>query len=72
MVPMAIDHEIVLGLRHGMSKALQEGLKITGPKWYNRCKSLLEEHISVVSARQEAQEKMKRLRAAHEQLRQLM
>ena len=72
MVPMAIDHEIVLGLRLGVDKALREGLQITGPEGYNRCKNMLEEQISVVSERQEAQEKLKRLRAAREQLRQLM
>lgn len=69
---MAIDHEIILGVQHGIDRALQEGLQITGPDGYNRCKSMLEEQISVVTARQEVQEKMKRLRAAREQLRRLM
>lgn len=72
IVPIAIDHEIVLGLQNGIDRALQEGLQITGPEGYNRCKSMLEEQISVVTARQEIQEKMQRLQAAREELRQLM
>ncbi|KAF8553727.1 hypothetical protein OG21DRAFT_1441498 [Imleria badia] len=72
MVPMAIDHEIVLGVQQGIDKALQEGLQITGPDGYNRCKGMLEERISIVTTRQEIQEKMQRLQAARQELRRLM
>jgi len=72
MVPMAIDHEIVLGVQQGMDKALQEGLQITGPEGYNRCKGMLEEGISIVTTRQETLEKMQRLQAARQELRRLM
>ena len=72
MVPMAIDHEIVLGVQQGMDKALQEGLQITGPEGYNRCKSMLEERINIVTTRQETLEKMQRLQAARQELRRLM
>lgn len=69
---MAIDHEIVLGLQQGIDKALQQGLQITGPDGYNRCKGMLEERISVVTIRQEILEKVQRLRAARQELRRLM
>lgn len=72
MVPMAIDHEIVLGVQQGINKALQEGLQITGPDGYNRCKGMLEERISIVTIRQETLEKMQRLQAARQELRRLM
>lgn len=69
---MAIDHEIVLGLQQGIDKALQQGLQITGPDGYNRCKGMLEERISVVTIRQEILEKVQRLQAARQELRRLM
>ncbi|KAG9308178.1 P-loop containing nucleoside triphosphate hydrolase protein [Chiua virens] len=72
MVPMAIDHEMVLGIQKGIDKAIQEGLEITGPNGYERCKGMLEERIGVVTARQEILEKMKRLRAARQELKRLM
>lgn len=72
MVPMAIDHEIVLGVQQGIFKALQEGLQITGPDGYNRCKGMLDERIHIVSARREIQEKLQRLHTARQELRRLM
>ena len=72
MVPMAIDHEIVLGIQHGIDNALRQGLQVTGLDGPDRCRRMLEQNISVVTERQEVQEKMKRLRAARAQLRQLM
>ncbi|KAG6374237.1 hypothetical protein JVT61DRAFT_4246 [Boletus reticuloceps] len=53
MVPMTIDHEIVLGMQKGIYRALQEGLQVTGPEGQDCCKSMLEECISVVTTRQE-------------------
>ncbi|KAF8434364.1 P-loop containing nucleoside triphosphate hydrolase protein [Boletus edulis BED1] len=72
MVPMTIDHEIVLGIQKGIYRALQEGLQITGPEGQDRCKSMLEERIGVVTLRQETQDKMQRLQAARQELRRLM
>ena len=72
MVPMAIDHEIVLGLQEGIYKALQEGLQITGPDGYARCKNMLEERIGIMTIRRETREKMERLQAARQELRRLM
>jgi hypothetical protein len=72
MVPMAIDHEIVLGVQQGIDKALQEGLQITGPDGYNRCKGMLEERISIVTVRRETLEKMQRLQDARRELKRLM
>ncbi|KAG8220547.1 hypothetical protein J3R82DRAFT_3266 [Butyriboletus roseoflavus] len=72
MIPMAIDHEIILGVQRGVDKALQEGLRITGPDGYSRCKNMLEERVYVVSARREIQEKIQRLLAARQELKRLM
>ena len=69
---MAIDNEIVMGLQKGIDQALQEGLQITGPDGYTRCKSMVEELSTIASARQELQKKMKRLHAARQELRRLM
>lgn len=72
MIPMAIDHEVILGVQRGIDKALQDGLQITGPDGYNRCKNMLEERVHIVSSRREIQEKMQRLQAARQELRRLM
>ncbi|KIJ08216.1 hypothetical protein PAXINDRAFT_89188 [Paxillus involutus ATCC 200175] len=72
MVPIAIDYEIVLGLEKNMDKALQDGLQITGPEGYSRCRNMLQEFSSVASRRQDVQKKMERLQAARQELKQLM
>ncbi|KAI9456485.1 P-loop containing nucleoside triphosphate hydrolase protein [Boletus coccyginus] len=72
MVPMAIDHELVRGVKEGIDRALQEGLQITGPDAYNRCKGMLEERISIVTIRRDIEEKRQRLLAARQELRRLM
>jgi len=72
MVPMAIDHEIILGLQRGIDDALREGLQITGPDGYSRCKNIVEEFSTIASTRQELQKKMERLQAARQELRKLM
>ncbi|KAF9222274.1 hypothetical protein BS17DRAFT_735704, partial [Gyrodon lividus] len=72
MVPIAIDYEIVLGLERGIDKALQDGLQITGPEGYSRCKTMLQELTSVASLRQDVQKKMERLQAARQELKKLM
>ncbi|KIJ13510.1 hypothetical protein PAXINDRAFT_80937 [Paxillus involutus ATCC 200175] len=72
MVPIAVDYEIVLGLEKNMDKALQDGLQITGPEGYSRCRNMLQEFSSVASRRQDVQKKMERLQAARQELKQLM
>ncbi|KAF8839962.1 hypothetical protein BDN67DRAFT_1011889, partial [Paxillus ammoniavirescens] len=72
MVPIAVDHEIVLGLEKNMDKALQDGLQITGPEGYSRCQNMLQEFSSVASRRQDVQKKMERLQAARQELKTLM
>ncbi|KAF9222329.1 hypothetical protein BS17DRAFT_881158 [Gyrodon lividus] len=72
MVPIAIDYEIVLGLEKDIDKALQDGLQITGPEGYTRCKTMLQELTSVASRRQDVQKKMERLQAARQELKRLM
>ena len=69
---MAIDTEIVLGLQRGIDEALREGLRITGPDGYVRCKNMVEEFSNIASARQEVQKKMERLQVARQELRRLM
>ncbi|KAH7883426.1 P-loop containing nucleoside triphosphate hydrolase protein [Phlebopus sp. FC_14] len=71
LIPMAIDYEIVLGLRNGMQKALQDGLGITGPEGYTRCKSMLQEFANITSKREEVKKKMERLQAARQELKRL-
>lgn len=72
MVPMAIDNGIVLGLQEGIDEALQEGLHITEPDGYSRCRSMVEEFSRISAARQDLQKKMERLQAARQELRRLM
>ncbi|KIK82818.1 hypothetical protein PAXRUDRAFT_832134 [Paxillus rubicundulus Ve08.2h10] len=72
MVPIAVDYEIVLGLEQNINKALQNGLQITGPEGYSRCRNMLQEFSSVASRRQDVQKKMERLQAARQELKQLM
>ncbi|KIJ13505.1 hypothetical protein PAXINDRAFT_81017 [Paxillus involutus ATCC 200175] len=72
MVPIAVDHEIVLGLEQNIDKALQEGLQITGPDGYKRCQNMLQELTSVASRRQDVQKKLERLQAARQELKRLM
>ncbi|KAF8839963.1 hypothetical protein BDN67DRAFT_952527 [Paxillus ammoniavirescens] len=72
MVPIAVDYEIVLGLEKDIDKALQDGLQITGPDGYSRCRNMLQEFSSVASRRQDVQKKMERLQAARQELKRLM
>ncbi|KAF9234007.1 P-loop containing nucleoside triphosphate hydrolase protein [Melanogaster broomeanus] len=72
MVPMAIDYEIVRGLEKDIGKSVQEGLQITGPEGYDRCKALLQELSSVASQRHDLQRKLERLKAGVQELKKLM
>ncbi|EIW80172.1 hypothetical protein CONPUDRAFT_57692 [Coniophora puteana RWD-64-598 SS2] len=69
MVPMAIDHEIVLGLEKGMEQALREGLMITSANAKEFCESLIEEPAIVRNRRADLQKKLERLHAASRELR---
>ncbi|KAG2338315.1 hypothetical protein BDR05DRAFT_893920 [Suillus weaverae] len=71
MVPLAIDYEIVRGLHKGIEQALLDGLSLTGPDAYERCKLMVQEPSSVASKRTELQKKLDRLHAASSELRKL-
>ncbi|KZT04838.1 uncharacterized protein LAESUDRAFT_760851 [Laetiporus sulphureus 93-53] len=69
-VPMAIDHELVLGLdRDGrLESILLKELGITGPEGTRRCKEYLQEPHSVVMRRQELRKRWERLNSANKEL----
>lgn len=69
-VPMAIDHELVLGLERGrgLEKALLQGLGITGADGFQRCKDFLEEPPQLVARREELQKRWERLDTAKKEL----
>jgi len=71
MVPMAIDHEIVLGLNKGLEKALRDGLEITGPNAREACEALIEEASTISLRREELQKRLDRLKLASQELRTL-
>ncbi|KAF9807180.1 hypothetical protein IEO21_08339 [Rhodonia placenta] len=69
-VPMAIDHELVLGLsRDGsLENVLLKGLGITGAEGQRRCQEFLQEPRDVVKRRQELQKRWERLETARKEL----
>lgn len=71
MVPMAIDHEIVHELGHGLNQALHEGLQLMGSDAYEQCSAMLQESTRISMRRQEVVKKLERLRDARTELRKL-
>lgn len=69
-VPMALDHELVLGLDNdrGLENALLTGLGVTGVDGPRRCKDFLQEPPTVVATRERLQERVRRLEAAKKEL----
>ncbi|KAH9833436.1 P-loop containing nucleoside triphosphate hydrolase protein [Rhodofomes roseus] len=69
-VPMAVDHELVLGLDKdgALESVLLKGLGITGPDGQRRCKDFLQEPPNVVTRRQELQKRWERLDTAKKEL----
>lgn len=69
-VPMAIDHELVLGLDKGgaLESVLLKGLGVTGPDGQRRCREFLQEPPNVVTRRQELQKRWERLDTAKKEL----
>ncbi|KAG6333571.1 hypothetical protein ID866_5520 [Astraeus odoratus] len=68
MVPMAIDHEMVLGLERGLDGTLRNGLRLSGEDAQERCAALLQEPAAVASRRHEVMKKLERLREARKEL----
>ena len=69
-VPMAIDHELVLGLdsERGLENALLTGLGVTGPEGHRRCKEYLQEPPQTVQQRERLMDKLRRLETAKKEL----
>ena len=69
-VPMAIDHELVLGLDKdgALESVLLKGLGITGPDGQRRCREFLQEPPNIVTRRQELQKRWERLDTAKKEL----
>jgi len=72
MVPLAIDHEMILGLEKGMESAMRDGLNLTGPDAKSRCQMMVQEPSIVASRRTDLQKKLDRLHAASLELRKLL
>jgi hypothetical protein len=67
-VPLAIDHEFVLGIERDIELALYRGLKISGPDGIKICKDLLQEPPNISARREELQKKLDRLNTARMEL----
>ncbi|EGO00516.1 hypothetical protein SERLA73DRAFT_71538 [Serpula lacrymans var. lacrymans S7.3] len=71
IIPMAVDHDLVLGLEKGIQKAIIEDLQLTGPDAQERCRLLLQEQSSIRVRREELERKRERLNTAKEEIRHL-
>ena len=67
---MAIDQELLRGLdwNRGIRTALVEGLDITGPDSYDRCRQFLQEPLDIQSRREDLLKRLERLRLAKREL----
>jgi len=68
IVPMAIDHEFVLGLAQGIESAIYKGLGINGPNAFRIAHELIQEPPNISARREELQKKMDRLNTARTEL----
>ena len=69
-IPMAIDHELILGLDRdrALEDDLLKGLGVTGPGGFERCKEFLQEHPHIVARRKALQNRRERLESAKKEL----
>ncbi|EMD32900.1 hypothetical protein CERSUDRAFT_76972 [Gelatoporia subvermispora B] len=69
-IPMALDHELVLGLTRGggLDQVILQGLGITGADGYRRCQELLQEPPNILALRTELQKRRERLEMANDEL----
>jgi hypothetical protein len=69
-VPMAIDHELILGLGQdrGLENDLLKGLGVTGPGGYERCREFLHEQPHLIVRRKDLQNRRERLESAKKEL----
>lgn len=67
-VPLAIDHELVRGLKENILKILYTGLRIHGPEGMSICEELAQESPQVAGRREEYLKKLERLNVANQEL----
>jgi hypothetical protein len=67
-IVLAIDRELVSGLKDGIEVALNTGLGITGPDGQRICRELVQERPNVSSRREELAKKWERLNTASQDL----
>ncbi|KAI9465219.1 P-loop containing nucleoside triphosphate hydrolase protein [Lactarius psammicola] len=65
--PMSIDRTLLRGVTVGLEEALFDGLNISGPKGYERCRRLLSEPEDIVERRSELEKRRQRLISAQEE-----
>lgn len=68
LVPLAIDHEFVLGAARGIEAALYTGLKIDGTNGQQLCRDLIQEPTHISTRRDVLQKQRDRLMTAQEEL----
>jgi hypothetical protein len=71
-VVLAIDRELIWGLKDGLEVALHTGLGITGSDAHRICGELVQESAVVSSRREELTRKLNRLNEAKQELFQVM
>ncbi|TFK33506.1 hypothetical protein BDQ12DRAFT_715805 [Crucibulum laeve] len=64
-VPLAVNHELVIGAERGVLKLLYGGLGINGPNGLRICKDLAQESPQNANRREELMKKLERLNVAN-------
>jgi len=64
---MSIDRTLLRGVTVGLEEALFDGLSISGPKGYERCRRLLSEPEDIVERRSELEKRRQRLLSAQKE-----
>jgi hypothetical protein len=67
-IPLAIDLELIRGLKDGIDGTLYRGLGVSGPDGHRICKELVQEHPNVSARREELRKKLERLNTASQEL----
>ncbi len=67
-VPMTLDCALLRGLKVGLESALFNGMHVSGPGGYERCRFLLSEPEEIVARRDALQKKRDRLVKGREEL----
>ncbi|KAF9465139.1 P-loop containing nucleoside triphosphate hydrolase protein [Collybia nuda] len=67
-VPLAVDRDLVRGVRHDVLKMLNTGLGITGPEGHLICRELAQENQNISGKREELSKKLERMNMASQEL----